>query len=98
MEPDFESNSGSASYTRRIAIDNQLSGSSTALGMARTFKALRQRSAFFLPIKSARELASDSAVFLDSVSTYVRAKALLPGADVAAEQAIMNAGNGARAA
>ena len=28
-------------------FDHQLSGSSTALGMARTFKALRQRSAFF---------------------------------------------------
>ena len=57
MEPDFGSasarsidlNATSAQCTR-AASDYRLSGSSTALGMARTFKALRQRIAFFLPV------------------------------------------------
>jgi hypothetical protein len=47
MEPDFETTKVRQISERTVAVEYRLSGSSTALGMARTFKALRQRSAFF---------------------------------------------------
>jgi hypothetical protein len=43
----FQANSDVRCPLSALCFEYRLSGSSTALGMARTFKALRKRSAFF---------------------------------------------------
>ena len=58
--------------TARQALDHRLSGSSTALGMARTFKALRQRSAFFLPTPCARSFGITMTLDLYTADRVIR--------------------------
>ena len=64
--------------------------------MARTFKALRQRSAFFLPVKGAARGSSGQRL-PESVFSITCAKGVLPRDDLAAVQAMKDAGCGVRA-